>query len=454
MQLQSTIAATLLLLLAPLSRTLPAEDHAAHQAGGRVMGRVFWQSDNDATIRYGNLIKGEKWTLESHTIPSFPTIDRDSQSLVQMEAIDDVLVIGVRDAEGGELASGWVAFSDGGHEEEHGDHTHRRYNDAPKVLASQLDDQQGNPAHLYQYDGAFYLANDQNDGFTRLRPDQLRRGEAAATFFSGGGDHITLAAVENQIAYATWIDREGENAGRIDVVNLRDDQSDDGNYTIHAPTGGLHGATANSGRVFFAPADGICWVDADTNLSKNEKTAEVHHLSLGSDPDNKKPLRTGAFATAGHWVLFTSGSSQESFLGLIDAAADQPTVQKLPIETAAGLRLTTPTILETASGLRMALLFQDCHDGDVQEQLTAINLDPDRDGDFTDAKIVKHIPVGKSKIIGHGGHHDLCILPGGRYACVTNPGDGTIWVVSLTRLEVLEKIEVGGVPSRTIAAQR
>lgn len=447
------LSAFTLFVILPAGWLSAAEKSTNKHPEARVIARLFWQDEADATLQYGDLLKGEKWTLTPSAIPNFPTIDRDSQSLVQMEAIGNVLLVGVRDAEEGEIESGWIALDSGAVEEEHGDHTHWRFHNPPKVLAKRLDDQQGNPAHLYQYDGAFYLANDQNDGFTRIRPAQLTaNSDQAATFFSGGGDHITLAAVEDQVAYSTWINREGDNAGRIDVVNLRDDQTGASNYSIHTPTGGLHGATANSGRVFFAPADGICWVDADCNLSKNEKTAEVHYLSLGKDGETDKPLRTGAFANAGHWTLFTSGSGAESFLGLIDATATEPTIQKLPIETAAGLRLTTPRILETPSGLRMAFLFQDRHDGDAEaeELLTVVNLDPDRNGDFSDAKLVKNLPVGRSKVVGHSGHHDICLLPGGRYACVSNPGDGTIWVLSLTKLEVLEKITVNGAPGRVV----
>ncbi|MCC9608682.1 hypothetical protein LOC68_09045 [Blastopirellula sp. JC732] len=449
------IATTLALLISFSDRCSYAEEASgqhSHHSEPRLIGRIFWQNEADATLAYGDLTRGEKWALEPKAIPGFPQLDRDSQTLVQMQAIGNVLVAGVRDMEEGELESGWIAIDGGGHEEEHGDHTHWRFTQAPQVLATQLDDQQGNPAHLYQYDGAFYLANDQKNGFTRLRPEMLAKGDtaAAAKFFAGGGQHITLAAVNDQVAYSTWIDGKEENSGRIDVVNLRESENGKGNYKIHTPTGGLHGATANSGRVFFAPADGICWVDADRELIQTEKSTQVHHVSLGKDPETEKPLRTGAFANAGHWVLFTSQSSEESFLGLIDATASEPKVQKLPIEAAEGLRLTTPQILETPSGLKMAFLFQDRHDGDATEQLTAINLDPDRNGDFSDAKIVKHIPIGKSKIVGHSGHHDICIMPGGRYACISNPGDGTIWVMSLTRLEVLEKIKVDGVPNRIV----
>lgn len=445
------------LLFLSLIAGLGRAEESSHQSdGSRVIGRLFWQDEQSGSIRYGDLTKGEKWMLQPQPVPGFPELDPDDQTLVQMEAIGNVLAVGVRDLEEGEIENGWIAIDGGGVEEEHGDHTHWRFPTPPKVLAAKLDDQQGNPAHLYQYDGAFYLANDKNNGFTRLLPQRLLQGEAdaAATFFSGGGDHITLAAVDGQVAYSTWISRQGDDAGRIDVVNLREDQDGRGNYSIRTPTGGLHGATANSGRVFFAPADGICWVDADRDLTQNEKNAEVHYLSLGKDPESDLPLRTGAFANAGRYVLFTSQSSSESFVGLIDATASQPEIQKLPIAAAAGLRLTTPRVLVTASGLKMAFLFQDRHDGDAQEQLTAINLDPDRDGDFSDAKIVKNIPVGRSAVVGHGGHHDIGILPGGRYACVTNPGDGTIWVVSLARLEVLEQIEIDGAPSRVVAVGR
>ncbi len=93
-----------------------------------------------------------------------------------------------------------------------------------------------------------------------------------------GGGHITLAAIENRVAYATWIDRQGDNLGRVDVVPLQRDST--AGYSFHLPSGGIHGATANSGKVFFAPADGICWVYGGQVCQPNV-TPTVNHLSLG-----------------------------------------------------------------------------------------------------------------------------------------------------------------------------
>ncbi len=93
--------------------------------------------------------------------------------MVQMQAARGMLLVGIRDDDDGKFQSGWVLIESGVVEEEHGDHSHWEYADAPRVRASALDDKQGNPAHMYVYDDVFYLANDKLNGYTRVDPSAI-----------------------------------------------------------------------------------------------------------------------------------------------------------------------------------------------------------------------------------------------------------------------------------------
>lgn len=425
----------------------------ADERGPRV-ARVLWQDRAKETLMWGEVHGGEKWIVSASPVKNFPKLDVEKQDLVQMEHAAGHLLIGVRDDDDGKFQSGWVSVDTGVREEPHGDHSHWKFVSTPAVKSSLLDADQGNPAHLYLYNGHFYMANDKKNGFTHIDPKDLVAKPAAncGTFFNGGGNHITMAAVDNTVCYSTWIDGGGPNSGRVDVVNLKKKDGDKIAYSFKLPTGVIHGATTNSGKVFFAPANGVCWVAADTSLSKTAGTVIVNHVSLGQEEGAEKPNRTGAFVNHRNWVLFTTGSAGEkSSLCLVDATAAQPAVVKLPINVADGLSLTTPEVVLASGGKRYAFLFQDKQEGEIQEQLTIVDLDPNGDRSFSDAAIAKTIPVPASKVDGHHGHHSVSFDSEGRTACFTNPGEGTIWVISLRDLTVRAKAVVGGTPDAIIA---
>lgn len=421
---------------------------------GPRVARVLWQDRDKDALMWGEVHAGEKWIVSASPVKGFPKLDVEKQDLVQMEHAAGHLLIGVRDNDDGKFQSGWIAVDTGVREEPHGDHSHWNFVSSPSVKSSRLDTEQGNPAHLYLYNDHFYMANDKKNGFTQINPKDLVAKPAAecGTFFPGGGNHITMAAVDNAVCYSTWIDGGGPNIGRVDVVNLKKKDGEAIAYSFKLPTGVIHGATANSGRVFFAPADGICWVAADTSLSKNAESVVVNHISLGQEEGADKPNRTGAFVNHRNWVLFTTGGAGEkSSLCLLDAATAQPAVVKLPINVAAGLSLTTPEVVLASGGKRYAFLFQDRQEGEIQEQLTIVDLDPNGDRNFSDAAIAKTMPVPASKVDGHHGHHAISFDSEGRTACFTNPGEGTIWVISLRDLTVRAKAIVGGTPGAIVA---
>lgn len=433
--------------------TAPSAD--AQNVRLKTMMRVFWQDRDTDQLSWADITASSNWGIKRGWVQGFPTLDAEKQDLVQMKDNNGMLVVGVRDHEDGKFQSGWVAIDTGVFEEPHGNHTHWKYTKSPRVTGMKLDADQGNPAHLYVYDNNFYLANDQKNGFSRLQPMQLKQSASAsgsAAFLPGGGSHITLAAVNNTVAYSSWIDGGGPNAGRVDVVSLQQSGEPKIAYSFQLPSGVIHGATHNSNKVFFAPADGICWIDADLSLQKTAETVQINHLSLGQDEEADKPLRTGAFANEANWVLCTTGKGQQSKLCLINAAAADPTVIQVNIPVADGLRLTSPaTVLSL--GNRYAFLFQDRTDGDseVQEQLTIVELDPNRDRDFSDARVKTSIPVGASKIDGHHGHHAISFDAYGRFAVFTEPGEGLLNIFSMKDMRVVARFKVGGTPDSIVA---
>jgi hypothetical protein len=413
------------------------------------MARIFWQDDLDATVRYGDLEKSaDGWSMTTQSVEGFPAMDTNEQSLVQMQNDAGIILVGIHDRVDGTFGSGWVAIDSGVAEEFHGDHSHRRLECAARVCASLIDVDQGNPAHVYKYGKSFVIANDKKNGFTITSAPKIRSAQEpalAASFHDGGNGHITLAVIDDRVAYATWIARDGDHCGRVDVIGLGVNQGK--RYSIYCPSGSLHGATANSDKIFLAPSDGVCWVAADLEFETDPATVQVHHLALGTDVDGV-PLRTGAFANLGSKVLFTTGNEDHSKLCWIDAASDLPNVQSLAVGLSSGETLSTPVVVQNCNGKPMAMLFCENKDKPETDRLLIVDLDPDGDGKSDDAVLEKVISIGRNQIEGHTGHHAAVVLPGGRELVVSNPGDGTLSILSLIELTVLETIHVGGVPTR------
>ncbi|MCU0713173.1 MAG: hypothetical protein MUC43_14025 [Pirellula sp.] len=425
----------------------------AQDKPARTMFRLFWQDTKANQLMWGDVKRSDNnWSIEPQTVPGFPKLDLESQSLVQMQTMDGVIVVGIRDEDSGKFQSGWVSIDSGVTVEDHGDHSHWYYKAPPKVLVSRLDDQQGNPAHVYLYDEQVILANDSKNGFTVLTKEQLKANDprTSGTFYSGGGNHITLAAHSKQVVYSTWVDREGENMGRVDVVNIDSKRSKPG-YAFKLPVGGLHGATSAANRVFFAPSDGVYSLVADTSLSNPPNEAAIEHVSLGSDSKTGKPNRTGAFANMGSWVLFAYGSGDDSKIGMIDASKPKLNLVSLNLPAGEGLSLVTPVMFQTNDGRKLAMVPHDRKQSEKQEKVSVIDLDPNKDSDLSDAKVVSAIDVGPSLVEGHSGHHDVSVSPNKRLACISNSGDGTVWIVALNDFSVQAKLTVGGSPARVIA---
>lgn len=431
---------------------LPAAN--AQFGGSEQLIRVAWQDAKDRSLHWGEFVQvGPSIVFQNQgKVPGFPALT-DNQALGTMKRIDNMLLIGVRGGPPGQPQGGWLAVDLQVTEQPHGDHSDYTYGDSPRVTISVLSDSKKYPIHLYDYNNEFYLANDPMNGFTRISPSKLMAGgdEALGVFYQGGGGHITLAAVNKKVGYSTWINKTESGGGRVDVVNLDKPGSESIAYSFESPTPGLHGAITNSGRVFMAPSDGIIWVDADLDLSKSSESVKVNHLSLGKNPDDDKPYRTGGFTDHKDWVMFLAGMDEDAGLCMIRASAETPSVSKLIVETKPGLRLGMPQCVTALSGKEYAMAFQSKRAGDAVEQLTIIDLDPNLDKDFTDAKIEKSIDVGSGLVEGFRSYHSISFDDDETYAVFTNPADGEICLLSLDKLKVVSRQKVGGVPTGIVA---
>lgn len=431
---------------------------ADEKAAPKPITRLFVQDLKTCSVKWADVTAGADKKLALGPladVAGFKKLDPAKQKLVQMRESGSLVCVGVRDDADGALESGWVLLQSGVGHSDHGDHGHWTYKKKPEVVDSRLDAKQGNPAHLYLYDGWFYLANDKLNGYTRIDPGQYATdegrslGKGKPRFVPGGGGHITLAVVDNKVGYSCWIDGGGPNKGRVDVTPVVGPERSEPVYSFVLPSGGIHGATACAGKVFLAPSDGIDWVDADPGLKLKGEQVKVRHIDLGKEGD--KPRRTGAFATHGHHVLFVTGKEAPQ-LALINAKHPEPKPVLLTLASKKGTHAITPEVVKAADGTVYALVFHDrVKDSDADDALEVVALDPNGDGDFADAKSVKVLKVGRSAVEGHFGHHALTFDADRRYGFFTNPGDGTISVLSLKTLDVVATFAVGGTPTAVVA---
>jgi hypothetical protein len=100
----------------------------------------------------------------------------------------------------------------------------------------------------------------------------------------------------------------------------------------------------------------------------------------------------------------------------------------------------------------LACVFHD-HPADIDapNKLSLVEADPNGDGNWSDASIAWELDVGKSRVEGHGGHHSIAFDADRRRAYLTNPGDGTLTVLSLDDRQVIASTSVGGVPTKLLA---
>lgn len=412
--------------------------------------RLFWTDRDSSKLSYADLVTTSKWNLNRGWVTNFPALDDSTQSLTSISHVGGIVLAGVQ-RKSDTASSGWVAFEPGAFEEPHGNHNHWKYSRRPTVTQMKLEPGYFNPSSTTIFDNTFYLAGDTEPRFLKASPALLKaRGSNNAVQTFSGGAGGPLAVVNNSVGYATWKNGEGDNAGRVDIVNLQNGGSVAGSFNL--PASSINAATVNSAKVFFATADGIYWTPATANAAASATTASPVKLMNDQDGKSDEPLMTNSLANHRNWVIFTAGQGPTSRLCLINAASPTPWLVQLPIPVADGLSLTDPAIV-LSLGKRYAFVFQDRVDASstMQEQLSIVELDPNRDQDFSDAKIQFTMPVGASKVDGRSGHHSVCFDAYGRHAIITNPGDAVLTILALQDMKVKARFQVGGTPEGTIA---
>lgn len=412
---------------------------AVAQMRATTITRVFWQDRETQRLSYADVTTTNQWNLKRGWVTGFPKLDAAEQSLGHMNQAGGLLALNVTGASGG-----WVAIDSGAYEEPHGNHTHWKYNKLPATKLSNLKSDKTADSRSYVYDNQLYVTDPALSGFTKANPSAVRYGGSNATrFFKGGSGKMAVAAVNNAVAYATH-----EKTGQVDVVNLLKAPSEPA-YGFTLGAGDVSAATANSGKAFFAHEGGISWVFADTTTSKSADSVQVNKVADSST--SKTPMAAvNSFANQRNWIVFTD--SANSTVCLINAAAQNPQVVRLPIAMAEGLKLSDPSVV-LSLGKRYAFVFQERTDAfqTIQEQLTVIELDPNRDRDFSDAKVKVSIPVGASRVSGGDGHHGICFDAYGRHGIITDPADGILSVMSVQKMAIVAKFQVGGIPDRIMA---
>lgn len=429
------------LFAALIAFSLASPLQAAHPLG-KHLTRVFFQDDESKTVKWADLLYGQTLNLaQPQVVEGFPKLDPAKQSLAQMQLSQGQILVAVRDNDDGKIQSGWVLIDCGIETRPHGNHLDWVYARNPKVKLTRLDTEQGNPPHVYVYDNQFYVTQDERNGFTRLDPATQK-----ATFYTGGGGHISLA-VARDIAFASWIDREGPSAGRVDLLSLSNPGT---SQSITLPHGGIHGATVCSNKVFFASASGIDWIDgAKADLQKPD-TLTPQKIDLGKIGET--PRRTGHLSTLGHHVGFVTGTGPETEFGLLDASQTPPAQLKLGVPMAAGAKPSGLELIKPRRGNAVALLFHETEgDAAARSKLSLIELNPNGDQKWDDLRVGPEFTMGKAKINGHSGHHAISV-DSDQFRCIlTNPGDGTLTVFSLDERKLVMNYTVGGTPTRVIA---
>ena len=130
-------------------------DEAKNEKGPRPSlpsARLVWQDGSDQSLHWSDVYRdGDVYSMKPEQIVGFPKLDEERQNMVQMADTNGLLVVGVHDKINVTFQSGWVALSTGVIEEPHGNHSHWHCEDAPSICASDLSADQGNPAHVYEY---------------------------------------------------------------------------------------------------------------------------------------------------------------------------------------------------------------------------------------------------------------------------------------------------------------
>ena len=413
--------------------------------------RLFWVDQESQQLKWGDVVTTDKWALKTGTVDAFPKTDPATSKIGPLFDLNGLVIAAMSGKQNDEKQNTWIAMDSGVFQQGHGNHFHWKYTGRPSVTKTIAEKQQGENVRIAANGQQLYLLGEK--GFTAEFLGNLRIKNAVNStkrFFPVTTWPVgQLEIVDNVVGYAAWKDKEGERAGQVDVIKMADLSKPA--YSFKLPSGDVTSTVVNSAKVFFAHEGAVSWVSPDRSASLGDERVKVNPVV---EPTNQpfKPESPSPLINERNWVVFTAGTGEKSKLCMIDAASVNPVAYSLPIKPNDGLRLSAPTTV-LSLGKRFAFIFQERiqANSDAKEQLTIVELDPNRDMRFDDARIAITIPIGPSAIKNGTGNHQVCFDDGGRFAVFTNPGDGTLSVMSMHDLKLRVTFKVGGMPSEIIA---
>ncbi len=147
-----------------------------------------------------------------------------------------------------------------------------------------------------------------------------------------------------------------------------------------------------------------------------------------------------------------TGTGTSTSLVWVDASVATPELMSVNLPLNEGQKASGLFIVQPKGKSPLAIVFGEfAADADKNDQAFVVQLDPNGDRNWQDAKYERAIEVGQSNVEGHGGHHDLATDADGMYAFITNPGDGAIAIYSLKDNSRLTILQPSASPSRVIA---
>ncbi|MCR9199062.1 MAG: hypothetical protein NXI04_10485 [Planctomycetaceae bacterium] len=392
--------------------------------------RVFWQDAASQKLSYANLTASSRWNLRRGWVGGFPQLDASTQSLGEMVAADGQVFVSVTAASDAAVG-GWLCLDSGAFEEPHGNHTHWKYTRTPKVRQSELTVGRGQVSGLKQH-GDTVVHADSTGACTLLTPGQMKF----------GGDRGIRRVTLPEPAPFCMLDGQtlitvGEKAGQIVTRNYRLTDPLTSRTETAFEGGRLSGVVHNSQATFLSCDGGI-----------NRLTTNSSGVVTPSTQINEP---VSGLTSHLQWVLGTAGTGEDARLCLKNATQSASAITQLPIPGPEGTRPLVPRVT-LSLGKRFAFVIQQATSPDVgvQEQLTVILLDPNKDKDFSDARIHRTIDLG-TQLAAKAAARDICFDAYGRHAVLTSPAEGVMTVISLSKMNIVARFRVGGAPGRIVS---
>ena len=391
--------------------------------------RVFWQDAVTQKLSYANLTASSRWNLRRGWVSGFPALDPATQTLGDMVAADGQVIVSV-EAGSDTAAGGWLCLDSGAFEEPHGNHTHWKYTRRPRVRQSELAAGRGQSAGLIEHAGTVVHA-DSTGACTLLTPGQLKLGGDRGIRKLTLPEPARFGLLDGSRLITVW-ETDAIAAANYQLTQTLQPDSRSANLGTN-----LAGVVHNSGHTFVSHSQGLTRATPATD-------AATHQALDISEPVSRPTSQL-------QWVLATAGTGADARLCLTNATAPVPNIVQLPIPGPAGTRPLPPRTT-LSLGKRYAFIVQQSASSETSapEQLIVVLLDPNKDKDFSDARIHRTIDLGTKAALTTA-DRDICFDAYGRHAVISSPSDGILTVLSLAKMNIVARFKVGGAPGRLVS---